>query len=84
MTESRIFQNAVGLSLLVLGGCATDTGEIVYFSGPNGQTGQCGPTYHHAGFMLERNQETLEELRNRCIAAYEQDGFQRVPANADR
>ena len=82
MTKSRNFQIVVVLNLLVLWGCAADKGEIVYFRGPDGQMRQCGPNYYHPAFLFESGQETLDELRNKCIADYERDGFQRVPATS--
>ena len=62
----------------VLVGCASS--QAVDLEGPNGETAQCGPSYWHPGFLIERIQETEEQLLRKCIADYERRGFRQVPA----
>lgn len=72
----------LGFSALsfVLLGCATV--DVVHLVGPDNQTVQCGPEYFHFAAWIEGNQETREELRSKCIADYERQGYRQVPASS--
>jgi len=78
MSAQRNLRIAIAVGIFVLTACAA--GQAVYLEGPDGQTAQCGPSYWHPGFLIERVQETDEELLRKCIADYEDRGFRQVPA----